>query len=78
MLREFTPQELAHFNGEGDGPIYVACRGKVYDVSESTYWNGGLHQATHFAGLDLTAEITEAPHGMEMLEKYPIVGRLIK
>lgn len=77
MLREFTPQELAYFNGKRGRPVYIACGGFVYDLSGSFHWKGGRHQATHSAGFDLTGEIAQAPHGKEMLERFPIVGRLI-
>lgn len=29
----FTAEELARFNGEDDAPLYLAVRGRVYDVS---------------------------------------------
>ena len=70
----FTRDELALYNGQGGMPAYVACGGKVYDVSASYLWEGGEHQLSHNAGADLTEEILDAPHGMEGLERLPIVG----
>lgn len=29
----FTPQELSYYNGENGAPIYLAVKGRVYDVS---------------------------------------------
>lgn len=60
---------------QGDGqegrPIYVAYRGAVYDLSTSPNWYRGLHMGQHRAGQDLTQELTQAPHGMEMLARFP-------
>lgn len=74
-LKEFTLEELAEFNGQGK-PIYIAFRGRVYDVSDSGLWGGGEHMAGHFAGSDLTGEFAGAPHGEEVFERYPQVGVL--
>lgn len=64
------------FDGAGGSPVYIAFEGKVYDVSESWHWRGGSHWSLHNAGADLTAEIADAPHGREMLERFPVVGLL--
>lgn len=74
-MREFTPEELEKFDGIS-GPAYVACEGRVYDVSESFLWRDGRHQVTHRAGRDLTPELEKAPHGRELLERFPLVGTL--
>jgi predicted heme/steroid binding protein/uncharacterized membrane protein len=74
--KEFTSEELARFNGAGGRPVYIAYRGRVYDVSDSGLWEGGEHMASHFAGADLTAEFAEAPHGEEVFQRYPQVGVL--
>jgi len=34
-LMEFTLEDLKKFNGKNGTPAYVACDGKVYDVSDS-------------------------------------------
>lgn len=72
--RVFTREDLARFNGADGAPAYVACGGKVYDLSQSFLWKGGRHQASHAAGADLTESMRDAPHGAEMLEKHPVVG----
>src|SRR6056297_523989 len=77
-MEEFTPEELGAYNGEGDGKIYVAHKGRVYDVSESKMWKGGLHMKRHKAGNDLTTDIQAAPHEPDVLERYPQVGVLKK
>ncbi|MFB2623916.1 MULTISPECIES: cytochrome b5 domain-containing protein [Methanothermobacter] len=74
-MREFTPDDLRKFDGIS-GPAYVACDGIVYDVSESFLWRDGRHQVIHRAGGDLTHELEKAPHGRELLERFPVVGTL--
>ncbi|MCU0574438.1 MAG: cytochrome b5 [Syntrophobacteraceae bacterium] len=73
-MREFDPEELAAFDGKGGRPVYVAHAGKVYDVSGSKLWKEGVHMRRHKAGGDLTTDIQAAPHGPEMLDRYPQVG----
>lgn len=75
-LPEFSLEDLKKFNGKNNNKVYVACNGLIYDVTESFLWKDGKHQALHIAGKDLTNEIKEAPHGIEFLEKFPIVGRI--
>jgi predicted heme/steroid binding protein len=76
-LREFTKHELSRYNGRKGAPAYIACQGKVYDLSKSFLWKHGKHQAIHVAGVDLTRCITQAPHGIDLLEKFPVVGILV-
>ena len=75
-VRKFTREELARYQGRNGAPAYVAYKGKVYDVSNSFLWKGGSHQVLHRAGCDLTDALGQAPHGPELLEKFPVVGRL--
>jgi predicted heme/steroid binding protein len=75
-MRTFTKEELKKYDGRED-LIYVAYDGKVYDVSSSFIWKKGKHQVTHHAGRDLTEALKEAPHGSDMLDRYPIVGTLL-
>jgi predicted heme/steroid binding protein len=74
--RLFTREELSQYNGSAGVPVLVACHGKVYDVTGSFLWQKGRHQATHTAGNDLSDSIKDAPHGEDMLERYPVVGFL--
>ncbi len=74
--KKFTLEELAKYNGKNGNPAYVAFKGKIYDVTESSFWMGGDHLGAHEAGKDLTLEIDLAPHGPENLERMKIVGVL--
>lgn len=77
-MKEFSPHELLEYNGKDGKPIYIAHQGKVYDVSNSRLWKGGLHMKRHHAGKDLTPDIQAAPHNAEVLDRYPQVGTLTK
>jgi len=48
----------------------------VYDACNSYRWGRGRHQVLHGAGIDLTAELKQAPHGAHLLERVPAVGTL--
>lgn len=73
-MKTFDSEKLSGFNGETGNPVYVAVEGKVIDVSESKLWKGGLHMKRHHAGRDLSVDFKAAPHGEEVLERYPQVG----
>ncbi len=75
-MKEFDSESLSEFDGKGGRPIYIASQGKVVDVSNSRLWKTGLHMKRHPAGRDLTVDIGAAPHGMEVLDRYPQVGIL--
>jgi len=74
--RRFSLEELRTFNGQDGRPIYIAYNGRVFDVTASKMWRGGLHMKRHEAGQDLSSEIKDAPHGEDVLERYPQVGVL--
>jgi predicted heme/steroid binding protein len=75
-MRVFTREGLKKYDGS-NAVAYVAYAGKVYDVSRSFHWRKGIHQVSHYAGCDLTDALKQAPHGADMLEKFPIVGKLV-
>ncbi len=77
-MKEFSIEELKKFNGKDGQPVYIAHQGKVYNVTESKLWKGGLHMQRHHGGGDMTTEIKAAPHGEEKLEGFPQVGILKK
>jgi len=58
--------------------VYIAHHGKVFDVSASKLWSGGLHMKRHRAGADLTHRYSGGSARSEVLERYPQVGILKK
>ncbi|MBE0428322.1 MAG: cytochrome B5 [Thermoleophilia bacterium] len=74
-MKKFTLEELKEHNGR-QGTIYVAFKGKVYDLTESYLWEDGLHQDLHEAGMDLSKEMAEAPHDEDLLRNFPVIGEL--
>lgn len=75
-MKEIYPEELAKHDGQNGPSIYISQGGRVFDVTESKLWRGGNHMRLHRAGRDLTAELQAAPHGREVLERYPQVAVL--
>jgi predicted heme/steroid binding protein len=75
-MADFTAEQLATFNGRNGQPAYVAYKGTVYNVTESSMWGDGDHEGAHAAGHDLTAEHDDAPHDVYVTD-FPEVGKLV-
>lgn len=75
MTKVYTKGQLALRNGQDRDEIWVAYRGKIYDVSKSKLWRDGKHYE-HWAGQDLTDELPDAPHTEIVFEKFEVVGEL--
>ncbi|MEE4261707.1 MAG: DUF2231 domain-containing protein [Desulfobacteraceae bacterium] len=75
-MQEFDIAELEKYDGSDGRPVYVAYKGRVYDISGSKLWRNGLHMKRHHAGQDLTTDIQGAPHAPDVLERYPQIGTL--
>ncbi|MBL8055991.1 MAG: cytochrome B5 [Anaerolineales bacterium] len=67
--RVFSELELQRYNGERGRPAYIAYGGVVYDVSDCPKWRTGMHEQLHFAGLDLTRALAQAPHAAEVFRR---------
>ena len=52
-MKEFDPESLSQFNGKEGQPVYVAHKGRVFDVSASNLWKTGLHMKRHPAATSL-------------------------
>jgi predicted heme/steroid binding protein/uncharacterized membrane protein len=76
LEKKLTEEELESSDGQEGRPAYVAYKGKVYDVSDSRLWRGGLHVRRHEAGNDLTVDLSAAPHDESVFERVPMVGTL--
>lgn len=77
MEKEFDVEALSKNDGKEGRPAYISYGGRVIDVSTSKLWKGGIHMGRHEAGKDLTSDIGGAPHGTEVLGRYPHVGSLV-
>lgn len=76
-LPEYTRSQLALRNGQDRDEIWVAYNGLIYDVQKSRLWRRGNHYE-HWAGQDLTKELTDAPHTAYVFDKFTVVGILKK
>jgi len=75
-LNSFTLDELQRFDGTGEKPLYIAYKGRVYDLSTSPLFQGEKRMRCHIAGKDLTKDIDIAPHGEDLVFRFPVVGRI--
>lgn len=71
----YTRSQLALRNGQDRDEIWCAYKGVIYDVSASRLWRTGQHYE-HWAGQDLTSELTDAPHTDCVFSRFPVVGTL--
>lgn len=71
----FTERDLQRYNGQRGQRVYIAFQGVVYDVTDCPRWRTGLHELVHFAGIDLTDSLDEAPHATEVFAR-PCVKRV--
>lgn len=69
VFRTFTPRTLLPNNGTNDKPVYLAVKGKVYDVTpgRNFYGPGGPYE--NFAGRDATRGLACQSFDEEMLTK---------
>lgn len=75
---ELTLEELKEFNGKDGKAAYIAVDGVIYDVSNSSRWRNGEHN-DFFAGNDLSEGIKNvSPHGIKVLERMPVVGKIVE
>jgi len=68
-----TAVELSAYDGKDDNRGFIAVNGVIYEVTET--WTGGTHRG-YEAGNDITEAIEDSAHGLSVLAKLPIVGRL--
>lgn len=74
-LTEYNKFQLALRNGVEKEEIWIAYKGIIYDVTDSTLWRFGKHYE-HFAGQDLTLELPDAPHTEIVFERLKKIGIL--
>ncbi len=71
----YSRSQLALRNGQDKEEIWVAYLGIIYDVSQSRLWRDGKHYE-HWAGQDLSPELTDAPHTEKVFERFKAIGKL--
>ncbi|HEX8547925.1 MAG TPA: cytochrome b5 domain-containing protein, partial [Cytophagaceae bacterium] len=69
----YTKKQLSLRNGSDREEIWFAYSGLIYDVTKSRMWRDGKHYE-HWAGQDLTEELKDAPHQVNVFDKFKIVG----
>lgn len=74
---DMNAEELARCDGKEGRPALFAHEGTIYSAAGSRFWKEGSHMGRHQAGSDLTAVLSQAPHGAELLARLPAVGRLV-
>ncbi|KAJ5584506.1 uncharacterized protein N7459_004306 [Penicillium hispanicum] len=69
VFRTYTPKTLIEFNGENDKPVFLAVRGRVFDVTpgRNFYGPGGPYE--NFAGRDASRGLAHQSFDEEMLTK---------
>lgn len=67
VFRTFTPHTLLENNGTNGRPIYLAIRGRVFDVSRKPHFYGPGGPYENFAGRDATRGLAKGSFDREML-----------
>lgn len=69
VFRTFTPRTLLPYNGENDMPVYLAVRGRVFDVTRGRNFYGPGGPYANFAGRDASRGLACGSFDEEMLTK---------
>lgn len=72
-VRTFTPEELWQYRGENNSPVYIAVKGRVYDVSSGRQHYGPGGSYSGFAGRDASRSFTDLCFTPECLKVAHIV-----
>ena len=67
VFRNFTPPELLAYNGSSGGPVYLAVRGQVFDVSSGRNFYGPGGPYVNFAGRDASRGLACGSFDKDML-----------
>lgn len=74
-LPTYTEGQLALRNGQDRDEIWVAYKGKIYDLTRSRHWRDGMHYS-HWSGQDLTGDLPDAPHTDAVFSRFEPIGLL--
>ncbi|KAF2236824.1 cytochrome b5 [Viridothelium virens] len=69
VFRVFTPPELLPYNGTNHMPVYLAVRGKIFDVTSGRNFYGPGGPYENFAGRDASRGLACGSFDEEMLTK---------
>ncbi|ORY49194.1 cytochrome b5, partial [Rhizoclosmatium globosum] len=71
-LKNFTPKELAEFDGRKSKTIYLAVKGKVYDVTPGASFYGPDGMYGNFAGRDASRGLAKDSFDAEMVQSLDL------
>lgn len=69
VFRTFTPPELFPYNGLNGMPVYLAVRGRVFDVTSGRNFYGPGGPYANFAGRDASRGLASGSFDDDMLTK---------
>ncbi len=69
VFKSFTPRTLLPFNGENNMPVYLAVRGRVFDVTKGRNFYGPGGPYANFAGRDASRGLACGSFDEDMLTK---------
>lgn len=69
VFRTFTPRTLLPYNGEDGRPVYIAVRGRVFDVTRGRNFYGPGGPYANFAGRDASRGLACGSFDESMLTK---------
>lgn len=67
VFKTYTPRTLLPLNGENDTPVYLAVRGKIFDVSPGRNFYGPGGPYSNFAGRDASRGLAFGSFDEDML-----------
>jgi membrane-associated progesterone receptor component len=67
VFKTFTPRTLLPYNGENGMPVYLAVRGRIFDVSSGRNFYGPGGPYSNFAGRDASRGLACGSFDEEML-----------
>ena len=68
---------IDQFDGSNKKPAYFIHESNIYDVTDNPKWKDGRHFGKHKAGADLSDALSGAPHGPEVFERIPCIGKAV-
>lgn len=69
VFKVFTPPQLLPYNGEEGRPVFLAVRGRIFDVTPGRNFYGPGGPYANFAGRDASRGLAKGSFDEEMLTK---------